>query len=775
MNLKHMYKILVPKSLTWSVCVKSDVKLAVAFARLLPLIFGKVSVSKIKVVWYFARFCSNMHRTRGPKGLALYLKACCTIVQQVAGGMQVKSPWVLGANIARTKSGIPRLIPHGHRQSLLAGDVGVIRLWLSLLGLYRVIEFKGALKLKTITEPGKEISQIRREFSKFWGDFLDSLEIHTSKVSRIDPSRDLDPKSLPPILKASPCIGGSTSVCNFVIDSIAIYSDTEYYSALKEWLVEVDGLDLLWALKSIGEVYHRVGLDVLIKWWGKPLLLGRLGFLEEPGKIRVVAMVPLLIQGIMKPLHDWIFSRLRVIVTDGTFNQIGPVRALLDACEELNIRSLYSYDLSAATDRLPVDLQVDLLSEIMGNKLALLWKGLLVSRPYRLPKIAKSYNLGFNEVKYEVGQPMGALSSWAMLALTHHAIVQFAASRVKAKQPKGWFTGYAVLGDDIVISNELVAAEYLRIMDDLGVQVGLAKSLISKTRSLEFAKRTFIRGRDCSPVSLAEVSVSLVNLQAAAELFAKCRGFIDLKLSHVARFAGFGYKNLAQLQVGFSLNNRLSRLLAYLCRPGGLFPMPLEAWLSSIGPGGQGVAKDHRYWVTSERLWRLSFELVSRSLTKSAEVVRQIFMWNISETKTSKGKLVNPIFGEGNPLSAAGSIAAFNVFMNEWVAYPLGQRLRKRLEVADDAIRVLEPGILPDWESFEALWTQIIGLEDGASALPTKWTFSKQDPLELKPSTRLVTLWVGLRKLILRERAPVLSLRPGSVQPRKATRRRRIG
>jgi len=768
-----MYKILVPKSLTWSVCVKSDVKLAVAFARLLPLIFGKVSVSKIKVVWHFARFCSKMYRNRGPKGLALYLKACAVIVQQVAGGMQVTSPWVLGANVARTKSGIPRLVPHGHRQSILAGDVGVIRLWLSLLGLYRVIEFKGALKLKTITEPGKDISQVRREFKRFWGDFLDSLSIHTGKESRIDPSIVLDPKSLPPILKASPAIGGNTSVCNFVIDSIAIFSDVEYYSALKEWLVEVDGLDLLWALEHIGEIYHRVGLDNLIKWWGKPLPLGRLGFLEEPGKIRVVAMVPLLIQGIMKPLHDWIFSLLRVIVTDGTFNQIGPVRNLLDACEEMNIRSLYSYDLSAATDRLPVDLQVDLLSEIMGNKLALLWKGLLVSRPYRLPNIAKSYNLGFYEVKYEVGQPMGALSSWAMLALTHHAIVQFAASRVGAKQPKGWFTGYAVLGDDIVISNELVAAEYLRIMDDLGVQVGLAKSLISKTRSLEFAKRTFIRGRDCSPVSLAEVSVSLVNLQAAAELFAKCSKFIALKLSHVARFAGFGYKNLAQLQIGFSLNNRLSRLLAYICRPGGLFPMPFEAWISAIGPGGSGAAKDHRYWVTSARLWSLSFKIVSRSLLRSSEVIRRIFMWNISETKTPKGKLVNPIFQEGNPLGDAGSVASFNTFMNEWVAYPLGSRLRKRLEVADDAIRVLEPGVLPEWESFEALWKQVISLEDGVDALPTKWDFSKQDPLELKPSTRIVTLWVGLRKLILRERAPVLSLRPGSVPPPQAKRRRR--
>jgi hypothetical protein len=174
-------------------------------------------------------------------------------------------------------------------------------------------------------------------------------------------------------------------------------------------------------------------------------------------------------------------------------------------------------------------------------------------------------------------------------------------------------------------------------------------------------------------------------------------------------------------------------------------------------------------------MWRLTFEIVSRSLNRSAEVIRQIFMWNISEEKTPKGKLINPIFQEGKPLGEAGSVAAFNTFMNEWVAYPLGQRLRKRLEVADDAIRVLEPGILPDWESFEVLWKQIIGLEEGAAGIPTKWNFSKQDPLELKPSTRIVTLWVGLRKLILREKAPILSLRPGSVEARKPTRRRRTG
>jgi len=49
-----------------------------------------------------------------------------------------------------------------------------------------------------------------------------------------------------------------------------------------------------------------------------------------------------------------------------------------------------------------------------------------VGREYRA--ISKEYNLN-TRLKYSVGQPMGALSSFAMLGLTHHVIVQIAARR----------------------------------------------------------------------------------------------------------------------------------------------------------------------------------------------------------------------------------------------------------------------------------------------------------------------------------------------------------
>lgn len=79
---------------------------------------------------------------------------------------------------------------------------------------------------------------------------------------------------------------------------------------------------------------------------------------------------------------------------------------------------------------------------------------------------------------------MGAYSSWAMLALTHHVIVRCASMRAGIRN----FDDYLILGDDIVIANSIVAKNYLDIMKYLGVQINLSKS-VESTQFCEFAKR----------------------------------------------------------------------------------------------------------------------------------------------------------------------------------------------------------------------------------------------------------------------------------------------
>jgi hypothetical protein len=64
-----------------------------------------------------------------------------------------------------------------------------------------------------------------------------------------------------------------------------------------------------------------------------------------------------------KPLHDTISGLLQSLSCDGTFNQEGPFNRLIEKVPKG--QTFYSFDLSAATDRLPLELQRDILDEII--------------------------------------------------------------------------------------------------------------------------------------------------------------------------------------------------------------------------------------------------------------------------------------------------------------------------------------------------------------------------------------------------------------------------
>lgn len=105
----------------------------------------------------------------------------------------------------------------------------------------------------------------------------------------------------------------------------------------------------------------------LVSREGDRLVLGRLALKEEAaGKIRVFAIVDNWTQWMLHPLHSAIFSLLRRIPQDGTFDQLAPVK-------RLNLRKnsyVASFDLSAATDRLPLQVQKMLLQRPLGLHLS---------------------------------------------------------------------------------------------------------------------------------------------------------------------------------------------------------------------------------------------------------------------------------------------------------------------------------------------------------------------------------------------------------------------
>lgn len=97
----------------------------------------------------------------------------------------------------------------------------------------------------------------------------------------------------------------------------------------------------------------------------------------------------------------------------------------------------YCFDLSSATDRLPISIQISILDSLFneieqdGSETDLTygqaWAQLLTNR-YYYPSVSLKELLPAgspDKFKYSVGQPMGALSSWGMLNLSHHLFLQF--------------------------------------------------------------------------------------------------------------------------------------------------------------------------------------------------------------------------------------------------------------------------------------------------------------------------------------------------------------
>jgi hypothetical protein len=61
------------------------------------------------------------------------------------------------------------------------------------------------------------------------------------------------------------------------------------------------------------------------------LKLGKLSEIPEPaGKVRVVGITDIWTQGLLRPLHDAIYRLLRSLITDGTYDQLAPIRRLYE-------------------------------------------------------------------------------------------------------------------------------------------------------------------------------------------------------------------------------------------------------------------------------------------------------------------------------------------------------------------------------------------------------------------------------------------------------------
>lgn len=355
-------------------------------------------------------------------------------------------------------------------------------------------------------------------------------------------------------------------------------------SSIQDWFFE--RRDLLEEIKSktgaLGKLFlpkaqaaykpsHRINGKVAVNMIKTVRPFGRLALKSEPGKFRVFAMVDSMNQWLLRPFHDYLFKILSNLGrVDGTFKH----RIAAEEVAALGKREIFSFDLSKATDRLPLQLQEAVVQQITG--LGSIWRKLIVDSEFAIPSCSVWTDNGYplNTVKYSVGQPMGALSSWAALAVTHHYLVQVATESVGIKT---WFRDYCIIGDDIVIFNKEVAQAYKTLMGRIGVPINMVKSIVSRNGTFEFAKRVFWKGYDVSAVPVRLLDTTRIELSSLQTLMlSELKRFPHMREPrHLVGMRGRGYRTKAHLyDYLWRLSKGVRNTLLFATLPNSFYALP---------------------------------------------------------------------------------------------------------------------------------------------------------------------------------------------------------
>jgi len=213
--------------------------------------------------------------------------------------------------------------------------------------------------------------------------------------------------------------------------------------------------------------------------------VGSLGITQERGgKLRVYAFPNLLFQVMMNPMKATLFRILKKIPEDCTFHQERGVKWVSEKLQ--TDHRVWSVDLSDATNHFPLQLQELVLWNILQNPM---WEDHIEFFKMVATGRYGANALGRNFVRWTKGQPLGAGPSFALFAITHHAVLNHCKVVNNVKSDC-----YRILGDDVVISDEKVYSTYRSILDSLSCPVSHEKSIASNEVA-EFAGHIVTRDR----------------------------------------------------------------------------------------------------------------------------------------------------------------------------------------------------------------------------------------------------------------------------------------
>lgn len=222
----------------------------------------------------------------------------------------------------------------------------------------------------------------------------------------------------------------------------------------------------------------------------QPQVLGKISFIQEGGmKARVIAVPNFWVQVYTRRLQLQLLSVIKDIEREkGAFGGGYSVvyqgaKALWTLTEWMKSKEeLYSFDLSAATDTFPVELQCQLLDQLglgyWNPGVRAISKG-----KWYVPDLSETWS-------YSVGQPMGVSFSFPLFHLTHWSLLCGILDKtyIHDHEPR-----FMVLGDDVIIRGSEFAELYKLLLEGFGVKISKGKSL-GGNRIQTFSGGTSIRG-----------------------------------------------------------------------------------------------------------------------------------------------------------------------------------------------------------------------------------------------------------------------------------------
>nr|DBA06309.1 TPA_asm: RdRp [Gigantidas vrijenhoeki associated mitovirus 1] len=194
----------------------------------------------------------------------------------------------------------------------------------------------------------------------------------------------------------------------------------------------------------------------------------------EPGlKTRYFANPNKVFQRALEPLKDGLFSILKEMPWDCTLNQRKADKRITQALQEE--KTVYSVDLSSATDRFPYWFQKICLQALIPEGSSTHWRltaslsflDLLVEKgEWELPGHWRAW-------VWKVGQPLGLGPSFPLFTISHGLLLLFLN---KGK----WKKSFYVVGDDVIIFDKSLYLAYKKILTSWQVPVSERKTFSSK-------------------------------------------------------------------------------------------------------------------------------------------------------------------------------------------------------------------------------------------------------------------------------------------------------